>query len=138
MSRLLADPAGKELTFHLADEVFRPPSASAQASTFRRLIATHGIPNYLLPHERLLMRIGSLASRFFPGLVMPAVTAQIRKDSQRVILAREEQPLAAYFARRSKVNLNLLGEAILGEEEAQNRLEPVSYTHLTLPTKRIV
>ena len=69
------------------------------------------------------MRIGALASRFFPGLVMPAVTAQIRKNSQRVILAREEQPLAAYFARRSKVNLNLLGEAILGEEEAQNRLE---------------
>jgi RHH-type proline utilization regulon transcriptional repressor/proline dehydrogenase/delta 1-pyrroline-5-carboxylate dehydrogenase len=123
MSRLLADSAGKELTFHLADEVFRPPSASAQAATFRRLVKTYGIPKYLRPHERVLMKVGALASRFFPGIVMPAVTAQIRKDSQRVILAREEKPLDAYFAKRSKVNINLLGEAILGEEEAQNRLE---------------
>lgn len=123
MSRLLADPAGKELTFHLADEVFRPPSATAQAATFRRLVKTHGVPKYLRPHERVLMKVGAIASRFFPAIVMPAVTAQIRKDSQRVILAREEKPLDAYFAKRSKVNLNLLGEAILGEEEAQNRLE---------------
>lgn len=123
MSRLLADPAGKELTFHLADEVFRPPGASAQAATFRRLIKTHGIPTYLRPHERILMKLGAFASRFFPALVMPAVTAQIRKESQRVILPREDKPLTNYFAKRTKVNLNLLGEAILGEEEAQRRLE---------------
>ncbi len=123
MSRLLADPDGKELTFHLADEVFRPPGSTAQAATFRRLVKTHGIPKYLRPHERALMRLGVFASRFLPAIVMPAVTAQIRKDSQRVILAREEKPLADYFSKRSKVNLNLLGEAILGEQEAQNRLE---------------
>jgi len=123
MSRLLADPAGKELTFHLADEVFRPPGASAQAKTFRRLIEIYGIPQYLRPHERIMMKIGAIASRFFPSIVMPAVTAQIRKDSQRVILAREEKSLNDYLERRSKVNFNLLGEAILGEKEAQNRLE---------------
>jgi RHH-type proline utilization regulon transcriptional repressor/proline dehydrogenase/delta 1-pyrroline-5-carboxylate dehydrogenase len=123
MSRLLTDEDGKELTFHLADEVFRPPGSKAQAATFRRLIATHGVPEYLRPHEQLLMKLGAFASRIFPSLVMPAVTAQIRKDSQRVILAREEKSLSKYLARRSKVNLNLLGEAILGEEEAQNRFE---------------
>jgi len=123
MSRLLADPAGKELTFHLADEVFRPPSPSTQAATFRRLIKTYGIPKYLRLPQRALMKIGALASRFFPTIVMPAITAQIRKDSQGVILAREEKPLNNYFAKRSKVNLNLLGEAILGEEEARKRLQ---------------
>jgi RHH-type proline utilization regulon transcriptional repressor/proline dehydrogenase/delta 1-pyrroline-5-carboxylate dehydrogenase len=123
MSRLLADPAGKELTFHLADEVFRPPGAAARAATFRRLIKSHEVPAYLRPHERLLMQLGAFASRFVPGLVMPAITAKIRQDSQRVILAREEKPLARYFQKRSKINLNLLGEAILGEDEAQRRLE---------------
>ncbi len=123
MSRLLADPSGKELTFHLADEVFRSPTAVKQAATFRRLIATHGVPSYLRMHERILMRLGSLASRFFPSLVMPAVTAQIRRDSRRVILAREDSKLHPYLEKRAKVNLNLLGEAILGEEEAQKRLD---------------
>ena len=29
-------------------------------------------------------------------------------------------------------------EAVYGEDITYNRIEPVSYTHLTLPTKRIV
>ena len=123
MTRLLGDPSGKELTFHLADEVFRPPTPEAQARVFRQLIEQHGIPAYLKFHQRILMRLGSLASRFFPGLVMPAVTAQIRRDSQRVILSREDEKLGPYFQSRNKVNLNLLGEAILGEEEAERRLQ---------------
>ncbi|MDB4537202.1 bifunctional proline dehydrogenase/L-glutamate gamma-semialdehyde dehydrogenase [Akkermansiaceae bacterium] len=123
MTRLLNDPSGKELTFHLADEVFRPPTPKAQARVFRHLIAQHGIPNYLKFHQRFLMRLGALASRFLPGIVMPSVTAQIRRDSQRVILSREEEQLDRYFHSRNKVNLNLLGEAILGEEEAERRLQ---------------
>lgn len=122
MSRLLADPSGKELTFHLADEVFRSPTARQQAATFRRLVAQYGTPDYLRPHQRALMLLGSVASRFFPGIVMPAVTAQIRRDSQRVILPREDDKLLPYFSSRQKINVNLLGEAILGEDEAQNRL----------------
>ncbi|YCM42153.1 bifunctional proline dehydrogenase/L-glutamate gamma-semialdehyde dehydrogenase [Verrucomicrobiaceae bacterium 227] len=122
MSRLLADPSGKELTFHLADEVFRSPTAKQQAATFRRLIAQYGTPAYLHLHQRALMKLGGFASRFFPGIVMPAVTSQIRRDSQRVILPREDDKLLPYFSSREKVNVNLLGEAILGEKEAQNRL----------------
>ena len=123
MTRLLSDSAGKELTFHLADEVFRPPTAKAQARVFRQLIARHGIPAYLKPHQKIMMRVGALASHLFPMLVMPAVTAQIRRDSQRVILSREDNKLTRYFHSRNRVNLNLLGEAILGEEEAEKRLQ---------------
>jgi len=123
MTRLLSDSAGKELTFHLADEVFRPPTAKAQARVFRQLIARHGIPAYLKPHQKIMMRVGVLASHLCPKLVMPAVTAQIRRDSKRVILSREEGKLARYFDSRDRVNLNLLGEAILGEEEAEKRLQ---------------
>ena len=35
MTRLLQDAEGKELTFHLADEVFRPQSAKVQAAILR-------------------------------------------------------------------------------------------------------
>ena len=123
MTRLLQDAEGKELTFHLADEVFRPQSAKVQAAIFRRLIKDHGIPKYLKPHERLMMRIGAWASRMTPELVMPAVTAQIRSQSERVILPAEDKPLNHYLQKRPRVNLNLLGEAILGENEAERRLQ---------------
>ncbi len=123
MTRLLADTNGKELTFHLADEVFRPPTHRLQAQTFRRLVSTYGAPDYLTGTQRFLMKTGALASHAFPWIVMPAVTAQIRKDSQRVILPREDEKLGAYFQSRERVNVNLLGEAILGETEAEKRLQ---------------
>ncbi len=123
MTRLLADPNSKELTFHLADEVFRPPTHRLQAQTFRRLVSTYGAPDYLTGTQRFLMKTGAFVSHLFPWIVMPAVTAQIRQDSQRVILPREDKKLGLYFQSRDRVNVNLLGEAILGEKEAENRLQ---------------
>jgi RHH-type proline utilization regulon transcriptional repressor/proline dehydrogenase/delta 1-pyrroline-5-carboxylate dehydrogenase len=53
----------------------------------------------------------------------------MRADSARVILAGEKEPLHRYLASRTKagfrINLNHLGEAVLGEEEAQHRLDAV-------------
>ncbi len=61
---------------------------------------------------------------------------QLRRSSARVILAGESAPLHRYLqARRSagtRVNLNHLGEAVLGEAEAQARLEAL-LAHLADP-----
>ncbi len=116
--QMLKDKEGKEFTFHLADEVFRPPSAKKRAEIFRRLTRKYGVPGYLSDFEQVLLKLGNLASRFFPKIVMSAITRQIRHDSRHVILARE-----TFLGTKSGVNINLLGEAILGEEEAEKRLQ---------------
>src|SRR6185295_18897366 len=64
---------------------------------------------------------------YLPGLVVPPIIARLRHETQSVILPGEEQELRRYLRERrqhgTRLNLNQLGEAILGEAEAQRRLE---------------
>ena len=132
----MEDADGKAFTLEMVDRVFRSGERREQARRLRELLEKFGIPSYLTLAERWMLRAGSLASRLAPGLVMPLISAQLRRDSAHVILAGEPAPLARYLARRrrsgTRVNLNQLGEAILGEEEAAHRLDAV-LGHLANP-----
>lgn len=129
LSRMMEDAPGKALTFAMADQVFRPPSHQRSAERFRSLVSNYGVPRYLPPIERLGMKLGAAASAVAPGLVMPLVTAKLRGESDSVILPGEDEKLRPHLEERRKagmkMNLNQLGEAILGEDEAEKRITAV-------------
>jgi RHH-type transcriptional regulator, proline utilization regulon repressor / proline dehydrogenase / delta 1-pyrroline-5-carboxylate dehydrogenase len=129
LARMMDDPAGKALTFALADQVFRPPTAARSAARFRSLVADYGVPRYLPAWERIGMQAGAIASAIVPGIVMPLVTAKLRGESESVILPGEDARLHPHLTKRRKagmrMNLNQLGEAILGEDEAEKRMQAV-------------
>ncbi|MFQ3269917.1 MAG: RHH-type proline utilization regulon transcriptional repressor/proline dehydrogenase, partial [Lentimonas sp.] len=129
MSRMMEDPAGKALTLALSDQVFRPVSHRRSADQFRHLIDQYGVPAYLPLHERVGMKLGAIASRFAPSIVMPAVSQKLRSESAAVILPSEDAKLKPHLAKRkrekTRMNINQLGEAILGEHEAENRIQQV-------------
>ncbi len=129
LSRMMKDPAGKALTLTMADQVFRPKDEARSAAVFRRLIDDYGVPIYLPVHERIAMRVGGAASTVAPEIVMPAVTSKMRAESDKVILPSEDSQLKPHLAKRRKegtrMNINQLGEAILGEGEAEHRLQQV-------------
>ena len=93
----------------------------------RTLIEGYGVPHYLPVHEQWAMRIGSWASRLFPRWVVPAVIARMRWESRDVILPGHPNKLLRHLEKRRKsgfrMNLNQLGEAVLGEMEAAHRLD---------------
>ncbi len=129
MSRMMEDPAGKALTLAMADQVFRPANNTRSANQFRYLIDQYGVPTYLPLHEQVVMRVGALASALVPDIVMPAVTEKMRTESAQVILPSEDEKLKPHLAKRKKeqtsMNINQLGEAILGEGEAEHRMQQV-------------
>ena len=129
LARMMGDASGKAFTIAMADQVFRPPSADRSASQFRHLIDSYGVPQYLGLPERAAMAVGGIASGIFPGLVMPAITEAMRRESSSVILPAEEAKLKPLLRKRKAegvaMNLNQLGEAILGEEEAEKRIQTV-------------
>lgn len=129
MARMMHDPAGKAFTLAMADQVFRPPSHARSALLFRRLLNSYGVPQYLSLPERLAMRVGAAAAAISPDLVMPAITRAMRSQSAAVILPAEDYKLKPLLDRRRKagmrMNLNQLGEAILGEAEAENRTQAI-------------
>ncbi len=136
LGRMMDDPEGKAFTFLMVDEVFRTRDATLSAKRWRGLLESFGVPKFLSTTDRLLMRLGATGSRFLPGIVMDAVASRLRADSARVILPGEEAPMRRYLVRRTeegfRINLNQLGEAVLGEEEAKRRLETV-LAHLDDP-----
>ncbi|MEJ2729325.1 MAG: proline dehydrogenase family protein, partial [Deltaproteobacteria bacterium] len=81
--------------------------------------------------ERLLIKIFPYTARFFPGLTVPLIIKKMRADNSHVIIPGETRALQTYLERRKsqgvRVNLNHLGEAVLGEDEARNQLD--QYLH---------
>jgi RHH-type transcriptional regulator, proline utilization regulon repressor / proline dehydrogenase / delta 1-pyrroline-5-carboxylate dehydrogenase len=127
MAAMMSDAPGKAFTFAMADQVFRPPTAAREAKRFRDLIEDYGVPQYLPLPARVAMRAGEIASAAAPEIVMPLVAEKMRQESSSVILPAEEEKLRRHLRRRRdagmRMNLNQLGEAVLGEEEANHRLE---------------
>ncbi len=124
---MMDDPAGKALTMALSDQAFRSHNPARIADQIRHLLRGYGIPRYFSLLEQAALKVGSVAGQFLPGVVVPAIVARLRQETRAVILPAEEGAFRPYLHERraqgTRLNINQLGEAILGEEEAGRRLE---------------
>ncbi|PWU23702.1 MAG: proline dehydrogenase, partial [Candidatus Rokuibacteriota bacterium] len=127
LARLMADPHGKELTIALADQAFRSRRPARIADQLAFLLARYGVPQYMDWWERVALVLGGAMAHYLPSLVVPPIVSRLRHETQHVILPGEEEDLGRYLEERRRerirLNLNQLGEAILGEAEAARRLE---------------
>ncbi len=127
LARMMADPHGKELTIALADQAFRSGRPARIADQLAYLLERYGVPRYMDWWERVALLLGGAMAHYLPSLVVPPIIARLRHETQNVILPGEEEDLRRYLEERRhagiRLNLNQLGEAILGEGEAQRRLQ---------------
>lgn len=127
LSGMMNDPIGKVFTTAITDQCFRSRRPGRAADQLVFLIKKYGIPSYFPPIKKLAMHFFKIAGKALSFLLIPLIVRLIRKETSNVILPGEEKPLKKYMAKRRtegvRVNLNHLGEAILGEEEAQRRLQ---------------
>jgi len=127
LDRMIKSTGGKAFTMAMVDRVFRSNLPQAQARRLRETVTELGIPEFLSSSDQFSLKLGSRVSQFLPGLVMRMVDAKMKHDSANVILSSNEKSLAQYLRLRRgqgmKVNLNHLGEAVIGEDEAKRRLD---------------
>src|SRR5262245_25437157 len=127
LSRMMVDPHGKELTIALADQAFRSRRPERIADQLAYLLERYGVPQYMDWWERVALQLGGAMAHYLPSLVVPPIVSRLRHETQNVILPGEEEDLRRYIEERRqaglRLNLNQLGEAILGEAEAARRLE---------------
>jgi RHH-type proline utilization regulon transcriptional repressor/proline dehydrogenase/delta 1-pyrroline-5-carboxylate dehydrogenase len=125
LARMIADPAGKELTIALADQAFRSRRPARIADQLAYLLDRYGAPQYMDWWERVALVLGGAMAHYLPSLVVPPIVSRLRQETETLILPAEEEDLRRYLAERRqagmRLNLNQLGEAILGEEEALRR-----------------
>jgi RHH-type proline utilization regulon transcriptional repressor/proline dehydrogenase/delta 1-pyrroline-5-carboxylate dehydrogenase len=123
LANLLKDPKGLEFTIGFVDRVVRPDDSRVAARNLRTL-AAH-TPAFLPWGQRVLLKLGAIASFLFPGLVVKIARNTLRRMVGHLVIDARPQQLGKAIKRLraggDRLNLNLLGEAVLGEREAARR-----------------
>lgn len=126
LARMMRDPRGKAFTTTMTDQCFRSKKSARVAHQMIYLLNQFGIPRYLDFSKRLSLAAFQWIGRALSPIFVPLATWTLRRQTKTVILPGEKHALSKHMRKRRKegvrLNLNHLGEAILGEEEAQHRL----------------
>jgi RHH-type proline utilization regulon transcriptional repressor/proline dehydrogenase/delta 1-pyrroline-5-carboxylate dehydrogenase len=128
VARLFKDPKAIEATITLTDEVMRISSVTSSSRIFRRAAKKASIVGFGLINGMGLHAIGIL-SNVLPTPVIAAVHQRVRALSKDLILAAEPEKLAKHLGKRTEkglsLNINVLGEAVLGDHEAELRFQSI-------------
>ena len=113
----------------LTDQVMRTASAQAAVVLFRRVSARASARGFGFVNA-LGLRLLAWISYVAPTSVLRVVHARVRSLSSDLILPAEDESLSRHVARRlgegALLNVNVLGEAVLGEGEAHQRLDAIT------------
>ena len=127
-TRLFKDPKAISVTVSLTDEVMRITSAKDSVRILRKAAKDSTVAGFGLFNTFGLKLIASI-SRLLPKPVLFAVHTQVKLLSKGIILPAESKKLSRQIKKRAKkgirLNINVLGEAVLGEDEANERFERV-------------
>ena len=127
MARLMRDPRDKIILTGLIDQGFRSADPRRAADQLVHLFTSHGVPRFFTPTEKALLHLFLRFGRLAPGAAVPRVIARLRADTRHTIISGERERLHAYLDERQadgiRVNVNHLGEEVLGEAEARVHME---------------
>jgi RHH-type proline utilization regulon transcriptional repressor/proline dehydrogenase/delta 1-pyrroline-5-carboxylate dehydrogenase len=123
LRRLLASASGARLVFNLADRVLRPVDARTAAAQLADVAA--GPLEGLSATDAGLLRLAGRAAAIAPFPVIALVGARLRRETRDLVFPAEprllDRRLGELRSGGRRPNLNLLGEAVLGDEEAARR-----------------
>ena len=127
LDRMVQHPRDKATLMQLTDQAFRSETAARAADQLVHILDVQGIPRFFSPVERTMLRGFQSFGGYLPGVAVPLVKEKMRHETANVILPAEMEMLQKHLTERRRegvrMNVNFLGEAVLGEREAQRRLE---------------
>ncbi len=129
LQELIEDPTGVSFTMRFIDRIARPDDNRVSASQLRSLVQNEPLPEFLSPIDKLLLKVGAAVGPILPGIVIPLARRRMRQLVGHLIVDSESSKLVEHLDRRRDQgfaqNVNLLGEAVLGNREARNRFDAI-------------
>ena len=127
LDRMIQSPSDKITMIQMTDQAFRARTPNRAVDQLVHILDVQGVPRFFTPMDRaLLMGFQSFGS-YLPGVAVPMVKEKMQQETANVILPAEPELLAEHLqARRDagmRMNVNFLGEALLGEKDAHARLQ---------------
>lgn len=127
LADVLQDANGLPFTLGFVDGVMRPESLSAAASQLQRIAPI--VPDFLPWYLRGAVRVGGAVAPVLPSPVVPIARRVLREMVGHLVVDARPAKLGPAIEKiretGARLNLNLLGEAVLGEDEAKRRLDGI-------------
>ncbi|WP_164234786.1 proline dehydrogenase family protein [Microbacterium hydrocarbonoxydans] len=127
LAGVLRDPDGLPFTLGFVDGVMRPESLGAAASRLHRIAPI--VPEFLPWYLRGAVRLGGGVAPALPTPVVPIARKVLREMVGHLVVDARPAKLGPAIEKLresgARLNLNLLGEAVLGEAEAKRRLDGI-------------
>ncbi|GAA4266152.1 bifunctional proline dehydrogenase/L-glutamate gamma-semialdehyde dehydrogenase [Frondihabitans peucedani] len=125
LAGVLRDPAGLDFTLGFVDRVVRPEDIHVAARSLEEL--SRSIPSFLPWFLRAAISAGGGLASGAPWPTVPLARKALRRMVEHLIVDATPSRLGSSLSRLradgARLNLNLLGEAVLGEAESDRRLE---------------
>ena len=138
-------PQDKKFLVKMLDESSQIRDRRKLAKRIKVLIDQYGVPQFLNARDRFLFKMYQSFGYHFDFIAIPIIKKRLRMDTSKVIIdaARPHltEHLATRFEQKIGQNVNLLGEVVLGNEEAGKRyysyLEALKYPDINYISVKI-
>jgi RHH-type transcriptional regulator, proline utilization regulon repressor / proline dehydrogenase / delta 1-pyrroline-5-carboxylate dehydrogenase len=141
LGRMMQSPADKATLVQMTDQAFRSQSPGRSVDQLIHVLDVQGVPRFFSPLDQTLLRGFQSFGGLLPGVALPLVKEHMQQETANVVLPAEQELLREHLlARRAegvRMNVNYLGEAMLGEREAARRLE-IYLTALAQPEIEVI
>lgn len=118
-------PQDKKFLVKMLDESSQIRDRKKLALRIKKLIDQYGVPEFLNKRDAFLFKMYQAFGHHFDFIAIPVIKKRLRMDTSKVILdeARPKltEHLATRFQQKIGQNVNLLGEVVLGNGEADHR-----------------
>jgi len=125
LAGVLRDPRGLEFTIGFVDKVVRPEDLRVAGRNLERL--SRIVPAFLPWYLRAAILVGGGFAPILPWPIVPIARWVLRRMVGHLVIdatpEKLDKTLVKLRERGIRLNLNLLGEAVLGDDEANRRLE---------------
>ena len=122
---LIQNPNDKILLSKLLDESSQIRDNKKLANRMKVLIDKYGIPTFFGKTDLLLLKLFNAFGYLFYFLAVPIFKKKLRSDTANVIINEKTSILKRHLSKRRNEqigqNVNLLGEVVLGDGEADKR-----------------
>jgi RHH-type proline utilization regulon transcriptional repressor/proline dehydrogenase/delta 1-pyrroline-5-carboxylate dehydrogenase len=126
LAAIIENPGVANTTLQLTDQVMRIGDDRAAAGRFADVAGASAGAGFGAI-DRVLLRLGAAIAPRLPRVVMPLVRRRVRNETDGLVVPADDPRFARHIARRRDdgfgMNINLLGEAILSEHEANERID---------------
>lgn len=122
---LIQNPKDKIFLSKLLDESSQIRDSEKLADRIKLLIDRYGVPKFFPTSDRILLRAYQWGGYKVDAIAVPIFKKRLRTDTAGVIIDEKRPRLTEHLAERAKKNIgqnvNLLGEVVLGDGEADKR-----------------